>query len=112
MSRLAIALWGTGSYLGVFDPTLLPPPAKVAIALESLLNSADFLADSLDTISRVIAAFVIGAPIALAVGFVMGENIAVGRSLSPIFNLVLVGTAVDLSADLRACYSDWASPKS
>ena len=36
-----------------------------------------------------IAAFIIGAPIALATGFVMGENVAVGRSLSPVFNLVL-----------------------
>jgi NitT/TauT family transport system permease protein len=86
---LAIALWATGSWFGAFDPTLLPSPAKVAVALESLLRSADFRADSLDTITRVIAAFIIGAPVALAAGFVMGENIAVGRSLSPIFNLVL-----------------------
>ena len=86
---LAIALWAAGSSFGAFDPTLLPPPAKVAMALEALLRNADFRADSLDTITRVIAAFVIGAPVALAVGFVMGENIAVGRSLSPIFNLVL-----------------------
>jgi len=86
---LAIALWAAGSQVGAFDPTLLPPPAKVAVALESLLRSADFRADSLDTITRVIAAFILGAPIALAAGFIMGENIAVGRSLSPIFNLVL-----------------------
>ena len=33
--------------------------------------------------------FLIGAPIAIAIGFVMGENIGIGRSLSPIFNLVL-----------------------
>ncbi len=86
---LVIALWAAGSWVGAFDPTILPPPAKVAVALKSLLRSTDFLANSLDTITRVIAAFVIGAPIALAAGFVMGENIAVGRSLSPIFNLVL-----------------------
>lgn len=86
---LAIGLWALGSWIGVFDPTLLPPPAKVATALEALLHSGDFLADALDTIVRVIAAFAIGAPIALAAGFIMGENIGVGRSLSPIFNLVL-----------------------
>jgi ABC-type nitrate/sulfonate/bicarbonate transport system permease component len=86
---LVIALWAAGSWVGVFDPTILPPPAKVALALESLLHSSDFLSDSLDTITRVIAAFVVGAPIALAAGFAMGENISVGRSLSPIFNLVL-----------------------
>src|ERR1700722_1039193 len=86
---LVIGLWSLGSWIGAFDPSILPPPAKVAMALEALLRSSDFLADSLDTIIRVIAAFAIGAPIALAAGFVMGENIGVGRSLSPIFNLVL-----------------------
>ena len=86
---LLIALWAAGSWVGAFDPMILPTPANVAVALESLLHSTDFLADSFDTITRVIAAFTIGAPIALVAGFVMGENIAVGRSLSPIFNLVL-----------------------
>jgi NitT/TauT family transport system permease protein len=86
---LVIGLWALGSWIGTFDPSILPPPVKVAVALEALLRSSDFLADSLDTIIRVIAAFAIGAPIALAAGFVMGENIAVGRSLSPVFNLVL-----------------------
>lgn len=86
---LVIGLWAAGSWIGAFDPAILPPPAKVAVALEALLRSGDFLANSLDTIIRVIAAFAIGAPIALAAGFVMGENIGVGRSLSPLFNLVL-----------------------
>jgi len=86
---LMIGLWAIGSWTGVFDPTILPPPVKVVMALKSLLQSSDFLADSLDTATRVIAAFAIGAPIALAAGFVMGENIGVGRSLSPVFNLVL-----------------------
>ena len=86
---LVIGLWALGSWIGAFDPTILPPPGKVATALESLLRSTDFLADSLDTIVRVIASFLIGAPIAIALGFVMGENLSVGRSLSPIFNLVL-----------------------
>jgi ABC-type nitrate/sulfonate/bicarbonate transport system permease component len=86
---LVIGVWAAGSWIGAFDPAILPPPQRVFFALESLLRSSDFLADALATIIRVIAAFAIGAPIALAAGFVMGENIAVGRSLSPIFNLVL-----------------------
>jgi ABC-type nitrate/sulfonate/bicarbonate transport system permease component len=86
---LVIALWAAGSSIGALDPTILPPPANVAAALEALLHSSDFLADALDTITRVIAAYVVGAPLALAAGFLMGENIAVGRSLSPVFNLVL-----------------------
>lgn len=84
-----IGLWAAGSWSGLFDPSILPPPLKVAAALGALLRSGDFLADSLDTIIRVGAAVAIGAPIALAAGFVMGENIGVGRSLSPVFNVVL-----------------------
>lgn len=86
---LVITVWAAGSWIGAFDPAILPPPQKVALALESLMRSSDFRSDALDTIIRVIAAFAIGAPLALAAGFVMGENVAVGRSLSSIFNLVL-----------------------
>jgi ABC-type nitrate/sulfonate/bicarbonate transport system permease component len=86
---LMIGLWSLGSWIGAFDPSILPPPAKVAAALQALLRNNDFLGDSLDTVTRVAVAFAIGAPLALAAGFVMGENIGVGRSLSPIFNLVL-----------------------
>jgi ABC-type nitrate/sulfonate/bicarbonate transport system permease component len=88
-AALILGLWAVASWSGALDPAILPPPLKVAMALQTLLRSSDFLSDSLDTIIRVIAAFAIGAPLALAAGFVMGENIAVGRSLSPLFNLVL-----------------------
>jgi ABC-type nitrate/sulfonate/bicarbonate transport system permease component len=84
-----VGAWQYGDAIGLFDPKILPPPSQVAIALKALLQSDAFLADAADTVVRVIAAFLIGAPIALAVGFVMGENLDVGRSLSPLFNLVL-----------------------
>jgi ABC-type nitrate/sulfonate/bicarbonate transport system permease component len=86
---LLIGAWQFGDWVGAFDPAILPPPSAVAVTLRALLQSRDFAADALDTVVRVIAAFVIAAPAALATGFVMGENIGVGRSLSPIFNLVL-----------------------
>ena len=108
---VVIGLWAAVSRMGAVDPTILPPPAKVAVALEALLRSNDFLADSLDTVIRVVAAFVIGAPIALAAGFVMGENIGVGRSLSPIFNLVF--PCRSRSSSLYSfSYLGWASLKS
>jgi NitT/TauT family transport system permease protein len=84
-----IGAWEYGDATGLFDPKILPPPSQVAVALKALLQSPSFLADAADTVVRVVAAFVIGAPIALAVGFLMGENLGVGRSLSPLFNLVL-----------------------
>jgi ABC-type nitrate/sulfonate/bicarbonate transport system permease component len=84
-----VGAWQYGDAIGLFDPKILPPPSQVAVALKALLQSDAFLADAADTVVRVIAAFLIGAPLALAVGFAMGENLDVGRSLSPLFNLVL-----------------------
>ena len=86
---LLIGAWELCDRAGAFDPGILPAPSAVAVALWSLLHSTVFIDDASDTIVRVISAFVIGAPIALATGFLMGENITVGRSLSPVFNLVL-----------------------
>ena len=86
---LLIGAWEFGDRVGAFDRTMLPPPSEVAAALRALLQSSEFLADASDTIVRVTAAFAIGAPIALAIGFMMGDNIDLGRSLSPVFNLVL-----------------------
>jgi len=86
---LLIGAWEFGDRVGAFDRTMLPPPSEVAGALRTLLQSSEFLADASNTIVRVMAAFAIGAPIALAIGFMMGENIDLGRSLSPVFNLVL-----------------------
>jgi ABC-type nitrate/sulfonate/bicarbonate transport system permease component len=86
---LLVGAWEIAERIGAVDPGILPSPSQVIVALRALVHSSDFLADALDTIVRVIAAFAIGAPLALAAGFVMGENIDLGRSLAPIFNLVL-----------------------
>ena len=86
---LLIAIWELGERFGVLDPTLFPPPSAVASAIGDLLRDGNFLTDAADTSLRVLVAFLIGAPIALALGFLMGEHIGVGKSLSPIFNVVL-----------------------
>jgi ABC-type nitrate/sulfonate/bicarbonate transport system permease component len=86
---VVIGAWEYGDRIGAIDPKLLPPPSEVAATLWALLQNSSFLANASDTFVRVIASFLIGAPIAIAIGFVMGENIGIGRSLSPIFNLVL-----------------------
>jgi NitT/TauT family transport system permease protein len=86
---VVIGAWEYGDRIGAIDPKLLPPPSAVAATLWALLQNSSFLANASDTLVRVIASFLIGAPIAITIGFVMGENISIGRSLSPIFNLVL-----------------------
>jgi len=84
-----VGAWELCDQVGLFDPKLLPPPSAVAVAIRELLQSQAFLSDARDTIGRVVAAFLIGAPLALVAGFVMGENIGVGKSFAPVFNLVL-----------------------
>jgi NitT/TauT family transport system permease protein len=84
-----IGAWEYGAAVGAFDPKILPSPSQVIFAMKGLLQSGAFMADASDTLVRVIAAFLIGAPLALATGFLMGENLDIGRSLAPIFNLVL-----------------------
>jgi NitT/TauT family transport system permease protein len=84
-----LAVWESAVAAKWIAADLLPPPSAVMVTLGRLLRSMDFLAHAGDTLVRVLAAFAIGAPLALLTGFVMGENIAIGKSLSPVFNLVL-----------------------
>jgi ABC-type nitrate/sulfonate/bicarbonate transport system permease component len=84
-----LAAWESAVDAHWIAADILPPPSTVMVTLGGLLRSTDFLANAGDTLVRVLAAFAIGAPLALLVGFIMGENITIGKSFSPIFNLVL-----------------------
>ncbi len=84
-----ILAWQGACAFRLADPSLLPSPSTVVVAIGQLVQSPSFLGDAGITLLRVVVAFLIGAPIALTVGFVMGENVAVGKSLGPLFNLVL-----------------------
>lgn len=87
--ELLIGGWEIASDLGAVDPSILPPPSVVLSAIGDLLHSATFLADAANTVLRIIAAFLIGAPVALLCGFVLGENQAIGNALAPFINTVL-----------------------
>ncbi len=94
ISQIALVLITLGIWEGAVDagwlnPELTPPPSTVFFTLGELLRSSSFLGHAADTILRVLAAFAIGAPLALLVVFLLGENVTIGKSLSPIFNLVL-----------------------
>jgi len=84
-----LAVWEIAVAAGWMDADILPPPSTVVVTLGGLLGNATFLANAGDTLLRVLAAFAIGAPLALLTGFIMGENVTIGKSLSPIFNVVL-----------------------
>jgi NitT/TauT family transport system permease protein len=84
-----LAVWEVAVTAGWIDAALLPPPSLVVVSLARLLQSIAFLENAGDTFSRVFAAFAIGAPIALATGFLLGENIGIGKTFAPLFNLIL-----------------------
>jgi NitT/TauT family transport system permease protein len=84
-----VAAWQIVSSSNLVDPAILPTPLGVAVSVVGLFATPAFLHDTGITFLRVVVAFVIAAPVALAVGFILGENVAVGRTLGPLFNLVL-----------------------
>jgi NitT/TauT family transport system permease protein len=94
LTQIAIGLLFIGAWHGVsasrlIDPTIFPPPAAVATTLVGLLKDPTFLNNAGATLVRVVVAFLIGAPIALTMGFVLGENAKIGKTLGPLFTLVL-----------------------
>jgi NitT/TauT family transport system permease protein len=84
-----IAAWQAASSFHLADPSVLPAPLAVAASAGTLLTTPQFISDGLVTILRVVTAFLIGAPLALLAGFYLGENVGAGKTLGPLFNLVL-----------------------
>lgn len=94
LTQIAVGLLFIGAWHGVsashlIDPTILPAPAAVGATLLTLLKDPAFLSNVGVTLERVIIAFAIGAPIALTIGFVLGESSVLGKTLGPLFTLVL-----------------------
>jgi ABC-type nitrate/sulfonate/bicarbonate transport system permease component len=84
-----LACWQLASSLHLADPSVLPAPLGVASAAGRLLATPSFISDGLITSARVALAFLIGAPLALLAGFALGENVTLGKTIGPLFNLVL-----------------------
>jgi len=84
-----LGLWQLAASLHLADSSVLPAPAGVAAAAGTLLTTPSFLSDAGITFMRIAVAFLIGAPIALLTGFVLGENVLAGKTLGPVFNLAL-----------------------
>ena len=84
-----VSLWQIASSLHLADPSVLPSPAGVAVSAVTLIASPAFMHDAWITVVRVVVAFAIGAPLALMAGFVLGENVIVGKTIGPLVHLVL-----------------------
>jgi NitT/TauT family transport system permease protein len=84
-----VGLWELATATGRVDPALLPRPSDVALALAALAGDAAFRGHAAITAGRVLAAFAIGAPLAIALGCLIGESVALRRNLGPMVSFLL-----------------------
>jgi len=84
-----LALWEGATRIGGIDPLLLPPFSDVAAMLGRLLGDKEFLVGAWDTLVRVGVAYAIGAPLALSIGFLLGERLHLGAIVNPLVHFVL-----------------------
>ena len=84
-----LALWELVARMEWVETEELPAFSTVLPVLWELLGNADFLNHAGITAVRVAAAFVITAPIAVSVGFLLGEKLHLGAVLNPVIHFVL-----------------------
>lgn len=84
-----LGLWEGLSRSGAVDPEALPAFSDVAVMLWILVGDGAFLSHAGDTLLRVVVAFLIGAPLAVSIGFVLGEKLHLGEIVNPIVHFVL-----------------------
>ena len=82
-------VWEGTTRFGLVNPRVLPPLTLVIAELGDLLQQPSFQIDLRDTAVRVIVAFAVAAPLALSIGFLLGEKISLGRLLSPLLHFTL-----------------------
>jgi ABC-type nitrate/sulfonate/bicarbonate transport system permease component len=84
-----LILWEAAPRVGLVRPSDLPPLSTILPVLWGLLHQPRFLADLGYTVLEVVIAFLIVAPLALAVGFFLGENERAERVFGPGLNLMI-----------------------
>jgi ABC-type nitrate/sulfonate/bicarbonate transport system permease component len=84
-----MAIWEAASRTGLADAEFLPPPSVIFPKIGQLLGDLKFLNECGETAIRIGASYLIAAPVALIVGFILGESRKLGDYFSPFFNVVL-----------------------
>jgi len=84
-----LALWEAASRTQLVDPADLPPFSVVIAELWRLMGEQRFLDNAWVTLVRVTVAFAIGAPLAVTVGFVLGEKLHMGEIFNPVVHFLL-----------------------
>jgi NitT/TauT family transport system permease protein len=80
--------WEAAARIQLFNPKLLPPPTAVAPHIVAFLTQPEMLYHLWVTSSQVVTAFVLVAPIGIALGLLLGENDYLGRAFKPFFYFV------------------------
>lgn len=105
LPAVLIIIWELVARAGIFSPVVLPPPSAVAIrwiasvipapvaSIEKdgylgWLMSAELIGDSVASLGRVIAGFLIGAGLALPLGLIMGASDNVYRLTNPLIQVL------------------------
>ena len=81
--------WEGVSRWGWVDRALLPPFSSVIQLLWGFLQSPAFLADLQVTGVEVLVAFLIGAPLGISIGLLLGEKLHWGEVVNPMMHFVL-----------------------
>ncbi|WP_026987032.1 ABC transporter permease [Fodinicurvata fenggangensis] len=82
---ILLGLWEAAVFSGLADTRTLPPPSEIAIHIVALLGDQDVLYNLWITSAQVGLAFLIVAPVGVAIGLLLGEHEYIGRAFRPFF---------------------------
>ena len=80
--------WEAAARFGLADPRMLPPPSAVWVELSAFIVDPGMLYHLWVTTSQVVTAFVLVAPVGIALGLLLGESDYFGRAFKPFFYFV------------------------
>jgi NitT/TauT family transport system permease protein len=80
--------WEAATRFGLADPRLLPPPSAVGVELYAFFTVGPGQYHLWVTTSQVVTAFVLIAPVGIALGLLLGESDYLGRAFKPFFYFV------------------------
>lgn len=89
VAGMVLLAWEIGGRTGLIDKSVMPPFSGAVRTLVSLLRDGAFLSNLGDTLVRVGVAFLIGTPLAIVAGLIIGERGGARRLLSPLISFAL-----------------------
>ena len=85
---VVFALWEIVSRSDFVNPSLFPPPSKVAVALWGMLATGTLFSDVRDSLWRLVAGLFIGSAVGVILGLLTGQIKSFATALTPIIQIV------------------------